>query len=167
MLNLLRASRLISRISYRASFSIEEENKYRPFISRISYRVLFSRRRGKNNYPRREGQRAKSGLVAAINIVYSPIAAAVRSRASKNDEDDVIVALLGFNSSRSRGGLSRLGLETTRRCLAEQLSTSGSAWPSGRSDHRSCLIVSIARIAAISPCYALIHYARPSAVEIE
>jgi len=48
-----------------------------------------------------------------------------------------------------RGGLSN-SFETTHCRLAEQLSTSGSAWPLSRSNHRSCLIASIVRIADIT-----------------
>lgn len=48
-----------------------------------------------------------------------------------------------------RGGLSSR-LETTRRRLAKQLSTSGSTWSYGRLNHRSCLIVSIVRITDIT-----------------
>lgn len=48
----------------------------------------------------------------------------------------------------------RGGLETTHCRLAEHLSTSECAWPSGRSNHRSCLIVSIVRIADITLSYA-------------
>lgn len=83
-----------------------------------------------------------------IKIIYFPIGANVIAHAKKWRRRDV-VTLLRFNSSRSRRSAEQQ-LETTHRRLVGQLSTSGSAWPFGRSNHRSCLIVSIVRIADIT-----------------